>query len=313
MSFEKVTIRSTDLQVNPVGLGTNAVGGQKYYPDITDEDGRNVLHAAIEAGIDFWDTAYTYGPKRSEEIIGEVLAETGKRSEIVLASKAAHDKVDGEARFNNSPEFLKAAVEESLRRLQTDYIDLFYIHFPDEDTPKYEAVGALQELKEAGKIRAIGVSNFSLEQLEEANRDGYVNVYQGKYNLLDRSAEEEIFPYTLKRNISFVPYFPLASGLLGGRYNEQTTFAEGDLRLKQADFQGERYREILQQVEKLRHIAVERQVGVAQLVLATYLHHEAIDVIIPGAKRPEQIEHNAKTSAIELTIDELNKIYEIFA
>src|SRR5690625_2250058 len=136
MSFEKVTIRSTDLQVNPVGLGTNAVGGQKYYPDITDEDGRNVLHAAIEAGIDFWDTAYTYGPKRSEEIIGEVLAETGRRTEIVLASKAAHDDSTGETVFNNRPEFLKQAVEDSLRRLQTDYIDLFYIHFPDDSTPK---------------------------------------------------------------------------------------------------------------------------------------------------------------------------------
>src|SRR5699024_8058420 len=194
MTVDKVTIRSTDLQVNPVGLGTNAVGGQKYYPNITDQDGRAVLHAAIEAGIDFWDTAYTYGPKRSEEIIGEVLAETGKRSEIVLASKAAHDTVDGEATFNNSPDFLKRAVEESLQRLRTDYIDLFYIHFPDENTPKYEAIGALKDLQDEGKIRAIGVSNFSLAQLKEANRDGYVNVYQGKYNLLDRSAESEIFP-----------------------------------------------------------------------------------------------------------------------
>lgn len=312
MSVKKVTIRSTNLQVNPVGLGTNAVGGQKYYPNITDEDGRDVLHAAIEAGINFWDTAYTYGPKRSEEIIGEVLVETGKRSEIVLASKAAHDIINGEATFNNSSQFLKQAVEESLQRLRTDYIDLFYIHFPDEDTPKYEAVGALKELQDEGKIRAIGVSNFTLTQLKEANRDGYVNVYQGKYNLLDRSAESEVFPYTLEQNISFVPYFPLASGLLGGKYDELTTFAQGDLRLNQPDFQEERFKQILQQVEQLRDIAQEKQVEVAQLVLATYLHHEAIDVIIPGAKRPEQIVHNAKTSQIDLTSDEINKIYDIF-
>ncbi|HLR74224.1 MAG TPA: aldo/keto reductase, partial [Virgibacillus sp.] len=146
--MKKVTILGTELIVNPVGLGTNAVGGQKYYPDISDEDGRNVLQAALEHGIDFWDTAYTYGPKRSEEIIGEVLATTGKRDRIILASKAAHDTQNGEATFNNSPQFLKQSVEESLQRLRTDYIDLFYIHFPDEDTPKDEAVGALKELKD---------------------------------------------------------------------------------------------------------------------------------------------------------------------
>src|SRR5699024_8479639 len=112
--------------------------------------------------------------------------------------------------FDNSPTFLKETVEGSLKRLQTDYIDLFYIHYPDEDTPKYEAIGALQEMKEKGMIRAIGVSNFSLEQLKEANRDGYVNVVQGNYNLINREAEKEYFSYTVENNISFVPYYPLA-------------------------------------------------------------------------------------------------------
>ncbi|HZW67802.1 MAG TPA: aldo/keto reductase [Pseudogracilibacillus sp.] len=309
----KVAIRSTDLMVNPVGLGTNAVGGQKYYPHMTDDAGRKILHAALEEGIDFWDTAYTYGPKRSEEIIGEVLEETGRRQDVVLASKAAHETIDGKTTFNNSPSFLKQAVEDSLKRLRTDYIDLFYIHFPDEVTPKYEAIGALKELKDEGKIRAIGVSNFSLQQLEEANQDGYVNVYQGKYNLLDRSIEQSILPYTLEHDISFVPYFPLASGLLAGKYDESTSFAEGDLRLKQADFQGERFKAILRKVEQLRDIAVEKEVEVAQLVLAIYLHHKAIDVIIPGAKKAEQITHNARTATIKLSKDEINKIYDIFS
>src|SRR5699024_880775 len=112
----KVAIRSTDLIVNPVGLGTNAVGGQKYYPHMTDEDGRNILYAALEEGIDFWDTAYTYGPKRSEEIIGKILEDTGRRQDVILASKAAHETIDGKTTFNNSPSFLKQAVESSLRR-----------------------------------------------------------------------------------------------------------------------------------------------------------------------------------------------------
>jgi len=308
----KVTIRSTTLTVNPVGLGTNAVGGQKYYPNITDDDGRKVLKAALENGVDFWDTAYTYGPKRSEEIIGEVLQETGKRNDIILATKAAHDTKNGKPIFNNSPEFLSQSVDEALQRLQTDYIDLFYIHYPDEDTPKDEAVGALQQLKEIGKIRAIGVSNFSLEQLKEANKDGYVNVYQGKFNLLDRSAEQSIIPYTLEHHISFVPYFPLASGLLAGRYNEYTTFDKGDLRLRQPDFQAERFRQILHVVEKLRTLANEKKCTVAQLVLATYLHHEAIDVIIPGAKHPAQIVQNVKTNDVTLMKEEVANIYRLF-
>src|SRR5699024_12235475 len=141
-------------------------------------------------------TAFTYGPMRSEEIIGEVLEAEKARNQVVLATKAAHVFTDNGVEFDNDPEFLKRAVEESMGRLKTDYIDLVYIHFPDEDTPKYEAVGALKDLKDAGKIRAIGVSNFSKSQLEEANQDGYVNVFQGEYNLLKRQAEQDIFPYT---------------------------------------------------------------------------------------------------------------------
>src|SRR5699024_1780703 len=141
-------------EVHPIGLGTNAVGGQKYYPDITDEAGREFLRAAINHGIDFWDTAFTYGPKRSEEIIGEVLTEQNARNKVDVASKAAHRFVEQKTIYDNHPNFLKQALKESMERLQTDFIDLCYIHFPDEDTPKYEAVGALYELKEKGIIRA---------------------------------------------------------------------------------------------------------------------------------------------------------------
>src|SRR5690625_451236 len=118
MKVNKVTIRSTDLQVNPVGLGTNAVGGQRLYPHIKDDDGRELLHAALNNDVDFWDTAYIYGPKRSEEIIGEVLKETNKRHSVVLATKAAHQQLDDKVVLNNSPAFLKKAVDEALTRLK---------------------------------------------------------------------------------------------------------------------------------------------------------------------------------------------------
>ena len=308
----KVNIRGTDLVVNPIGLGTNSVGGQKYYPNITDDDGRAFLRTAIEHGVDFWDTAFTYGPKRSEEIIGEVLEETKERENIVLASKAAHKFIGDKTVFDNSPEFLKQAVEDSLTRLRTDYIDLFYIHFPDEDTPKYEAVGALKELKDEGKIRAIGVSNFSLEQLKEANRDGYVNVYQGLYNLIERDNEKEIFPYTIENNISFVPFFPFASGLLAGKYTADTTFPEGDFRAKMKQFQGEAFKKHLANIEKIRAIAEAKGAEVAHVVLAWYLTRDAIDVVIPGAKRGEQVVSNLQALKVKLTEQEIAEIDRIF-
>lgn len=225
-----VKLGKSDLYVNPMGLGTNAVGGHNLYPNLDEEVGKEVVRTALTHGMNFLDTAFIYGPKRSEELIGEVIQEMGNRQEAVIATKAAHKFVDNKVVFDNSPTFLKQSVEDSLLRLKTDYIDLFYIHYPDEHTPKYEAVGALKELKDEGKIRAIGVSNFSLEQLKEANKDGYVDVFQGEYNLLNRSTENEIFPYTIENQISFIPYFPLASGLLAGKYTKDTVFH--DLRAK---------------------------------------------------------------------------------
>src|SRR5699024_10981727 len=143
--------------------------------------------------------------------------ETGKRQDVVLATKGAHIYKGDETIKSNAPDFLKETVEASLKRLQTDYIDLFYIHHPDEETPKDEAVGALKELKDEGKMRAIGVSNFSMAQLKEANKDGYVDGYQGEYNLLNRKAEDDYFPYVVESNISFVPFFPFAAGILAGK------------------------------------------------------------------------------------------------
>ena len=180
--------------INPIGLGTNYIGGHNLYPNLVDEEvGRKIVYTAIENGINFIDTAFSYGIGRSEEIIGEVVKVTGKRDEFIIATKVAHKFINGKRVIDNSPEFLREEVHKSLQRLQTDYIDLLYIHHPDEQTPKDEAVGCLKELKDEGKIRAIGVSNFSLEQLKTANKDGYVDVFQGEYNLINRSAEKYIF------------------------------------------------------------------------------------------------------------------------
>jgi myo-inositol catabolism protein IolS len=305
---KRFQIGKTDLMVNPIGLGTNAVGGHNLFPNLDEEAGRDLVRAGLDNGINFLDTAFIYGPKRSEEIIGDVIKERGNRSECVIATKAAHKFVGKEVVIDNSPAFLKQSVEESLKRLQTDYIDLFYIHFPDQDTPKDEAVGLLKQLKDAGKIRAIGVSNFSIDQLKEANKNGYVDVYQGEYNLLNREAEQELFPYVTDKGISFVPYFPLASGLLTGKYDIHTNLNEKRGKFFKKDL----FEQTLEKVEKIRKIATAKGVEVAHVVLAWYLTREAIDVIIPGAKRANQVIQNLKTLEVYLTDEEIQEIDRIF-
>ncbi|AWV35415.1 aldo/keto reductase [Paenibacillus odorifer] len=306
----KITLGKTNLQVLPLGLGANAVGGHNLFPGLNDETGRNIVRSALDHGINFIDSAFIYGPGRSEELIGEVLKERGGRDNVVIATKGAHVITGDKITLDNSPAFLRQSVEDSLKRLQTDYIDLYYIHFPDESTPKDEAVGELQKLKDEGKIRAIGVSNFSIDQLKEANKDGHVDVLQSHYNLLHRDAEQDLLPYTQEHGISFVPYFPLASGLLGGKYKQGDTFS--DIRKNDPLFQGETFAKNLEKVDKVRHIANAKGVEVAHVVLAWYLTVPSIDALIPGAKRPEQIVSNLETLKVQLTPEEIKTIDSIF-
>ncbi|MBF9298266.1 aldo/keto reductase [Mammaliicoccus sciuri] len=304
----RVKLGKSNIEVNPIGLGTNAVGGHNLYPNLDEEQGKNVVRSALDNGVNLLDTAFIYGPGRSEELVGEVVKEYN-REDVVIATKGAHYFDGDDTKLSNDPEFLKEQVENSLKRLQTDYIDLYYIHFPDDETPKDEAVAALQELKDAGKIKAIGVSNFTLEQLKEANKNGNVDVIQHEYNLLNREIEH-ILEYTAEHDITFIPYFPLAAGLLAGKYDENTTF--DDLRAEKPEFQGEAFKENLKKVDKLREIAQEHGVDVAHIVLAYYLTKPSLDVIIPGAKRGEQVIDNLKTLEVNLTEENIQLIESLF-
>ena len=306
----KTRLGKTNLFIHPIGLGANAIGGHNIYENIDEAVSKQIVHTAVSHGMNFIDTAYYYGLGRSEELIGEVMKEHGKREDFVIATKASHTFSDGKMVHDNSPEFLIQSVDEALRRLQTDYIDLFYIHFPDEKTPKYEAVGALKQLKDAGKIRAIGVSNFSLEQVKEANQDGYVEVLQGHYNLFNRDVENETFPYLPSRDISFIPYFPLAKGLLTGKYHKDTKLTEQQK--KHPLFNEENYFSNLEKVEQLRQIAADKNAEVTHIVLSWYLSRGPIDAVIPGAKQPEQILNNIKAAEVQLTEEEITRIDTIF-
>lgn len=305
-----VELGNTGLEINPIGIGTNAIGGHNLYPNLDEEQNKQLLKDAINKGFNFIDTAFYYGFGRSEELIGQVVSEMGNREDLVIATKAAHRKENGDYVLDNSPAFIREAVDVALKRLQTDYIDLFYLHYPDENTPKDEAIATLKELKEQGKIKAIGVSNFTLDQLKEANKNGGIDVFQGQYSLLHREAEDELFPYLKENGITFIPYFPLASGLLAGKYSEEDTF--DDLRADSEDFQGENFKQNLIKVDELRPIAQKHQVDVANVVLAFYLNLPVIDAIIPGAKRPEQLDSNLQTMNVNLTEADIEKINAVF-
>ena len=306
---KEVTLGKSDVKVFPIALGTNAVGGHNLYPNLDEEQGKEVVRKAIDNGITLLDTAYIYGPERSEELVGEVVKEY-PREQVKIATKGSHyfDEEDN-VQQNNDPEFIKQQVENSLKRLQTDYIDLYYIHFPDDNTPKDKAVAALQELKEEGKIKAIGVSNFTLDQLKEANKDGYVDVVQLEYNLLHRE-NEDVMQYAAENQITFVPYFPLASGILAGKYDEDTTF--DDHRATRRDFKPEVFKDNVRRVNQLKDIAETHQTSIANIVLAFYLTRPALDVVIPGAKRAEQVIENIDAANVELSQDEINQIDALF-
>lgn len=305
--MNQVKIGKSQVETAPLGLGTNKVGGHNLFAGLSEQDGREAVQTALESGIQLLDTAFMYGKGRSEELIGEVIADF-PRDQVIIADKAAQDFSSGEAVLNNNPEFLKKSVDAALQRLKTDYIDIFYIHFPDEKTPKSEAVGALQELREAGKIRAIGISNFSPEQVKEANKDGYVDVVENYYSLIHRDEEARLFPYLKDAHISFVPYFPLESGLLTGKYTKDTTFAENDPRSKNDKFTGEAFQRTMAAVDTLRPIARQHHVDVLQIVLAWYLANPDLTAVIPGARNAAQVPGLVKSLDVSLSKDEYDEI-----
>lgn len=298
-----IKVGQSEVLTTQLGLGTNKVGGHNLFPNLQDQDGYAVVKTALDNGVQMLDTAFMYGLGRSEEIIGDVLQDY-RREQVVIATKAAQDQ-SRNLKPNNQPAFLKKAVDDALKRLKTDYIDIFYIHFPDEKTPKAEAVAALTELKKAGKIKAVGVSNFSLAQIKAANQDGGVDIVEDHYSLVHRQVEKELLPYLTKNKITFVPYFPLASGLLTGKYNQSDSG-------KFTQFTSQQFQQIIDNLKFIRQIAEKHQATVAQVILAWYLKNPAIGIVIPGARKPDQVLSNAKAATIELSMEEFDQIDKLF-
>jgi myo-inositol catabolism protein IolS len=309
----RTTISRTGLNVFKIGLGAGAVGNQMMYPNVTEETGKQLVKTALDQGINFIDTAYLYGLGRSEELIGEIINKRGGRDRLVISTKASPDIkfVDGIMEIDNSRPALRQAVDDSLARLQTDYLDVYFLHFPNTKTPLAEVAGTLAELKKEGKIKAIGVSNVTFDQLLEFNTDGHLDILQVQYSLLVREAETEIIPYCLDNQISIIPFYPLADGLLAGKYTKNDTFNDIS-RMNNPLFKGEAFLANLNRVEQLKTFALNKGVETAQVALAWLLTRPGVDIIIPGAKRPDQIETNIRTLDVHLSEDEIHLINEMF-
>jgi len=289
--MEKRKFGNTDIEVTPVGLGTWAIGGWMWGG--TDEaQSIDTIHRAVDKGIGLVDTAPVYGFGRSEEIVGKALT-NGRRDQVALATKAAlnwnddQDKVWRDATASR----IEREVEDSLKRLQTDRIDIYQIHWPDPKTPMEETARALEKLYQAGKIRAIGVSNFTPSQMDELRKSVPLHSLQPPYNLFERGIEQDILPYCRENGIATITYGGLCRGLLTGKMREDTQFTGDDLRKSDPKFQGDRYRQYLNAVAELDQFARERyQKNVLALALRWLVDQPGVTTALWGARKPEQLD-----------------------
>ncbi|MCL6438645.1 MAG: aldo/keto reductase [Rubrobacteraceae bacterium] len=295
------------LSVSVVGLGCNNFGWR-----LDERETAGVVAAALDAGVNFFDTADVYGGTRSEEFLGRALG--SRREEAVIATKFGSE-ID-EERKGAHPDYVRRAVEDSLRRLGTDYIDLYQLHRPDPEVPIGETIAALDELVKAGKVREIGCSNFSADQLREAGeavRDGaarFVSV-QNEYSLLHREPEREVLPECERQGMAFLPYFPLANGLLTGKYRRGRPVPEGTRIAGSERFRKLLSEENLEVVERLIAFSEERGHTILDLAFSWLLSRPTVASVIAGATSPEQVRSNASAAGWKLTGDDLDKMETI--
>ncbi|HEX4441806.1 MAG TPA: aldo/keto reductase [Thermoanaerobaculia bacterium] len=294
------------LRVSVVGLGCNNFGRR------VDAAGTaHVVDEALATGINFFDTADIYGDTRSEELLGSALG--ARRSAVVLATKFGMKVAGDERRRGARPEYVRRALEDSLRRLRTDYVDLYQLHEPDPQTPISDTLGALDALVREGKVREIGCSNFSAAQIVEAHEAAgygaarFVSV-QNEYSLLHRDPEVEVLAECSRLGLAFIPYFPLASGALTGKYARGRPAPEGS-RLSSG---GQRDRFLNpaneEAIERLRSFAESRDHSLLELAFAWLLAHPPVASVIAGATRREQVAANAAAASWRLSKEELDEV-----
>ena len=299
----------TGLRVSEIGFGAWAIGGDAW-GTVEDNDSLAAMDRALELGINFIDTADVYGNGRSEFLVAEAIR--GRRDQVVLSTKGGlmgHHRDPERAPVYGQPEKVVEALEASLQRLETDHVDVYFCHIWWDKHEETEAfIEAFDRLKKDGKVRAVGVSTNDLDHIRHFDRNDGLDAVQLDYSILNREPEREILPYLEERGIGVVVRGPLRMGILTGKFSEETTFPEGDIR---KDWPREKwFEESLRKVERLRPLEDGRTLG--QLALRYVLSHEAVSVAIPGAKTPAQVEANAAASARPLLSQEdLRLIHEV--
>ncbi len=302
-------IGTTNLEVTSVAMGCWPITGMTSV-DVNEADSLRTLEAALDAGINFFDTAYCYGAKgESEKMIARALGH--RRDEIVIATKGGiHWDGDLQRQFDGRPETIKRECEESLRRLDTDRVELLYLHAPDPQVPVSDSAGALRELLDEGKALAIGVSNFDVQQLDQFHAVCPISAFQPPYNMLQRQIEQDTLPWCRERKVSAMVYWPLMKGLLAGRIPRDHQFAPNDGRAKYPMFQGQEWQKNQDFLDELRTIAVAVDKTVAQVVINWTIHRPGVTVALCGAKRPYQIEESAGAMGWQLSAEQFSKIDE---
>lgn len=310
---------ASGIEASVVGLGAWAIGGWMW-GGADEHKSVEAIQAGMDAGINFIDTAPAYGMGLSESVVGKAVA--GRRDQVRIATKCGivwhTDKGTPFVNQNGKmlhrylgPESIRYELEQSLKRLDTDYIDLYQTHWQDETTPIEETMGTLLDLKREGKIRAIGVSNATVEQIEAYRRVGPLDSGQEKYSMLDRNLENEYLPYTLKNNLAVLAYSPLALGLLTGKVGPDREFPADDLRHSNPRFSVESRKQVLAMLDKMRPIADKQGLTLAQLVIAWTLSQPGLTHALVGARNPQQAEENAAAGNGTLSRDELETLNQI--
>jgi aryl-alcohol dehydrogenase-like predicted oxidoreductase len=299
---DRVRLGRSELVVSPIAFGTWQLGGE--WGRFDEDRAIAAVRRARDVGINFFDTAQAYGFGASERLLAKALADELRdaRDDVVIATKGGLRPVEGGVERDCSPSFLRDGVERSLEALGVDHIDLYQLHWPDPDIPFAETGAALAELRDAGTIRHVGVSNFSAEQMEELSETVPVETLQPPYHLFNREIEDSVLPWCLDHDVGVLVYGPLAHGLLTGAIHEDTPFAEDDWRSSSPMFGEPNLSRNLEIVRELSEIADEIDCTLSQLAIAWTLAHAAVHVAIVGSRDPDHIAESV--GALEVELDE---------